>query len=227
MPDVLEARRESGKAPPDVCGAVDRCAHVGVEQCQLTTRHRARPKAAQTAAERKTVPHNSNAWRRPRARKRHTFSSASEAHVAAGETFSTCATQWCWRSCREPTHVGGSSRPCRGRATQRPDRENFLRESGPRCCNLPHSDARVPTSNQRSRRGIVPHRWCWRYQTDDYTVVNFHKVAPEEHAAFKEATSEEQRTEKEPQPEVPLVERRRSEEAPSDCRATHNGGGRP
>ena len=97
-----------------------------------------------------------------------------------GETFSSViengsAIQWCWRSYREPTHVGDS----------RPNRENFLSDSGPRCCNLPHSDARVPTANQRPRRGIVPHRWCWRYQTDDHTVVNYHKRVLEEHAAHR------------------------------------------
>ena len=33
------------------------------------------------------------------------------------------------------------------------DRENFLSDSVPRCCKLQHSDARVPTANQRSRSG--------------------------------------------------------------------------
>ena len=103
------------------------------------------------------------------------------------------ATQRCWRSYREPTHVAGP-RPHRGRVVPRPDREKFLSDSGPRCCKLSDSDARVPTANQRSRSGAVP--WRWRYQTDGHIVVNYHKVA------------EEERTEKESQPEEPVMEKK-------------------
>ena len=102
------------------------------------------------------------AWGRPRAREerntqQRNWSSCSSVrnaqHMKQSENYS--ATQWCWRSYRESTHVGGP-RPHRDRAVPRPDRENFLSDSGPRCCKLPHSDARVPTANQRSRSGAIP-----------------------------------------------------------------------
>ena len=80
------------------------------------------------------------------------------------------ATQGCWRSYREPTHVGGP-RPHRGRAVPRPDRENFLSDSGPHCRELPQSGARGTRRSQ-------------------------------------EATSEEERTEKESQPEEPVMEKK-------------------